>query len=103
MTTLIKLRKRAKEQRIRRFSVMKKDELLKMTEKAEKDNIYYKTIHCDQCVREQRKQKIIDEHTYNRKIMANVILRLVCRYCKHEDFVVDGELQICMDCGVIKE
>ena len=81
---------------------MKKDELLRMIEEAEKE-IYYKNIYCDHCLKEQRKQKIIDEHTYNEKKMANVIRSLVCRYCKHKDFAVDGDLEVCIHCGMIRE
>ena len=102
MATLTELKKRAKELGIRRFSAMKKEELLKVLEEAEKE-VYYKSIHCDQCLDEQRKQRIIDEHTYNEKVLGSVIRQLVCEYCKHEDFAVDGELQICRRCGSIKE
>jgi len=102
MTTLIELRRRAKELGIRRYSVMKKGDLLKVIKETEKE-VYYKTIHCDQCLREQQKQKIIDEHTYDKKLMANVIRQLGCIYCKHEDFAVDGYLEVCLHCGVTRE
>ena len=100
--TLTELKKRAKELGIRRYSVMKREELLKVLEETEKE-VYYKSIHCDQCLDEQRKQKIVDEHTYNEKTMANVIRELVCQHCKHEYFVVDGDLEVCRYCGVIRE
>ena len=95
-------RESAKVLGIRRFSVMKKEELLKVLEEVEKE-VYYKSLHCYQCLREQQKQRIIDEQTYNEKAMVNVIRQLVCEYCKHEDFTVDGDLEVCRYWGVIRE
>jgi len=103
MATLKKLRERAKKLGIRRYSVVKKADLIEAIAEVEKEAYYKESITCDQCLREQRKQKIIDEYTYNKKIMANVIRRLVCNYCEHEDFAVDGDLQICMQCGSVYE
>ena len=102
MQTLIELRKRAKKLGIRRYSVMKREELLKVLEEAEKE-FYYRSIYCDQGLKEQRKQKIIDEHTYNEVAIMNVIRQLVCQYCLHEYFIVDGDLKICRHCDVIRE
>ena len=81
---------------------MKKDELLRIIEEAEKA-VYYKTSHCDQCLREQQKQKIVDKRMYNERTMANVIRRLVCRYCRYKNFAVDGDLEVYMHCGVLRE
>jgi len=102
MATLKELRGRARELRVPRFSVLKKAELVEAIAEVEKE-AYYKSITCDQCLREQQKQKIIDEHTYNKKVVENVIRQLVCDHCKHEDFAVDGDLQICMQCGAVYE
>ena len=82
---------------------MKKEKLLLKIEEAEKE-AYYRSLHCDKCLDERRKQRIIDEKSYNKKAMTNVIRRLVCQYCKHEDFfVVDGDLEVCRHSGEIRE
>lgn len=102
MTTRKKLNDRARELRIRRFSVMKKEELEVAVAEAEKEALYKESVTCQQCLVEQRKQKIIDEHMYNKKTMANVIRRLVCDYCSHQDIAVDGDVRICMGCGAVQ-
>ena len=103
MSNLQELRRRAGELRIKKRSKMKRAELEEAIAAAEKGAWYKENVTCQQCLREQRKQKIIDERVYNERTMANVIRRLVCDQCKHEDFVLDGDLQICVNCGTIKE
>ena len=46
MTTLTELKNRAKKLGIRRYSVVKREELLKVIQKTEK-KVYYKSTHCD--------------------------------------------------------
>ena len=102
MTNLIELRKQAKELKIRRFSVMKKEELEVAVAEAKKEALYKESVTCQQCLVEQRKQKIIDDSMYYQKTMANFIRRLVCDHCNHPDIAVDGDVRICTRCGTVQ-
>ena len=98
-----RLRKRAKELKIPRYSVMKRDDLVQAIEKAEKEEYYKASVTCQACLREQRKQRVIDEHIYNKKTLANTIRDLWCKYCDGCEIVYDGDEQICRKCGSVFE
>ena len=98
---MIKLRLKAKELGIRRYTVMKRPELEKAIEKAETE-AEYKKIECISCLEERKNQRLIDERMYNKQKLAKVIRDCNMRHkCKHTEIAYDIYERICMDCGEV--
>ena len=55
---------------------------------------------CDQCLREQYKQRLIDEHLYTKKLLENTIRKL-CEYCRSDRVEIDGDIELCGNCGTV--
>ena len=107
---IFELRGYLRERGVRGFSMMKKSELeakvqkLKEQEKAEKYEENLKnTAVCAACLGEQRIQRKIDEKTHDQRLFENTLRILVCDFCQHAKFVVDGDHTVCVDCGAAAE
>ena len=98
-----------KDRGIRGFSTLKKGELeakvreIKEKEKAEKyeEDLRHNAV-CSACLEQQRIQRKIDEKMYNQRLLELTMRDLVCEYCKHAKFVVDGDHTVCVDCGALQ-
>ena len=103
------LRGYLKERRIRGYSTLNKGALeakvqeIKEKEKAEKyeEDLRHNAV-CSACLLEQRIQRKIDEKTHNQRLLELTMRDLVCEYCKHTKFVVDGDHTVCVDCGLLQ-
>ena len=91
------LRKKAKELRVKRYSLMKKDELEEAIKEAEKEIWYKENVKCDECLREQHKQRLIDEQLYHQKLMENTIRR----HCNTSKIIIDEDEKVCLTCGTV--
>ena len=97
-----------KDRGIRGFSTLKKSELeakvkkLKEQERAEKYEEDLRHNVCLVCLKQQRIQRKIDEKMYNQRLLELTMRDLVCEYCKHAKFVVDGDHTVCVDCGALQ-
>ena len=103
------LRAFLKERRIKGYSTLRKEELeekikkLKEQERAEKyEQNLRDTALCAACLYEQRIQRKIDEKTHDQRLFDSVVRTLVCEYCQHTKFVVDGDHTVCVDCGALQ-
>ena len=99
---------KANELNIPRRNKMERVEL----EKAIKDTVErYKEIifgsdspDCKECLDELKKQRKIDEHTYDKKLMEQTLRDFGCQYtCSHRSRVIDGGMTVCTDCGLVLE
>ena len=81
---------------------MTKPDLVAAIAEAEKV-VHYGKIECQHCLDERRKQRLIDDKLYDRRCMDNLIRKLVCTYCKHDNFAVDGDIRVCVACGTVEE
>ena len=107
---VFELRGFLKERGVRGFSTLKKAELeakvqkLKEEERAGKyeENVR-DTVICASCLDEQRKQRKIDEKTFNQRLLESAVRTLVCEHCQHTEFVVDGDHTVCVDCGLLQD
>ena len=106
---VFELRAYLQERGVRGYSTLKKASLeekvqeLKEREKAEKyEENLRDTVMCGACLDEQRKQRKIDEKTFNQRLLESVVRTLVCRHCQHTKFVVDGDHTVCVDCGALQ-
>ena len=98
---MIKLRLKAKELRIKRYTSMGKQELEKEIEKAKTEAKYYE-IFCDSCLEERKNQRLIDVKMYNKQKLAKVIRDYnIGHKCKHTKIVYDIDERICLDCGEV--
>ena len=98
-----------KERGVRGYSTLKKSELkikvreIEEKEKAEKyEQNLRDTALCTACLLEQRIQRKIDEKAHNQRLLELTMRDLVCEYCKHTKFVVDGDHTVCVDCGALQ-
>ena len=106
---VFELRAFLKERGFRGFSTMQKSELeAKVREIKEKEEVAMyerelrNTVRCAACLDEQRKQRKIDEKTFNQRLLESFVRTLVCRHCQHTKFVVDGDHTVCVDCGALQ-
>ena len=107
-----KLVEEAKALNIPRRNLMKKDQL-KQTIKDTVDRYRYKEIIsgsdviCKDCLNEFKKQRKIDEYTHSKKLLEQTVRDLSCQFvsdhCCHTRTLIDGEMTVCMDCGLILE
>ena len=107
---VFELRGFLKERGVRGFSTLKKTELitkvekLKEQERAEKyEENLRDTVMCRACLDEQRKQRKIDEKTFNQRLLKSIVRTLVCRHCQHTKFIVDGDHTVCADCFALQD
>lgn len=96
------IRNRGKELGIKRYTVLSITELKEKISEAERKIHYDKTVTCQSCLEERRKQRLIDEKLYDQKTLGNVIRVLVCDYCSHDSFIYDGDVEICIQCGAVR-
>ena len=60
--------------------------------------------YCVTCSKEQYQQRCIDEKVYHQKLLESTIRKLSCygcKWCKSEHIAVDGDIEICVDCGTV--
>ena len=98
---MIKLRKKAKELGIKRYTVMKKQELEEAIERAKTEAKYYE-IFCASCLEERNKQRLIDEKMYKEQKLGQMIRDLSMQYeCPHREIAYDVDERICVHCGEV--
>ena len=105
-----KLLKEAKALNIPRRNLMKKDQLkqaIKDTVDRYKEIIFGSDVICKNCLNELKKQRKIDEYTRSKKLLEQTVQDLSCQFvsdhCFHMRTLIDGEMTVCMDCGLILE
>ena len=105
-----KLLEEAKALNIPRRNLMKKDQLkqaIKDTISRYKEVIFGSDVICKDCLNELKKQRKIDENTHSKKLLEQTVRDLSCQYvsdhCFHTRMLIDGEMTVCMDCGLILE
>jgi len=98
-----KLRQEARMLKIPNWSKMRKKELEDaIRERNTKGTQTGEGLYCDACVREQYQQRCIDEKMYHQKLLESTIRKLHCEWCSSEKMTVDGDLEVCRDCGVVQ-
>ena len=105
-----KLLEEANALNIPRQTGMKQDQLkqaIKDTVDRYKEIIFGSDVICIRCLNELKKQKRIDEYTHGEKLLEQAMRDLSCQYlsdhCFHTRTSIDGEMTVCMDCGLILE
>ena len=103
-----KLVEETKALNIPRRNLMKKDQLkqaIKDTVDRYKEIIFGSDVICKDCLNELKKQRIIDEYTQSKKLLEQTARDLSCQFdhCFHTRTLIDGEITVCMDCGLILE
>ena len=89
---------------------MKKDQLkqaIKDTIDRCKEIIFESDVICKDYLNELKKQRKIDEYTRFKKLLEQTVRDLSCQFvsdhCFHTRTLIDGEITVCMDCGLILE
>ena len=105
-----KLLEEAKALNIPRRNLMKADQLkqaIKDTVGRNKELIFGSDVICKDCLNELKKQRKIDEYTHSKKLLEMTVRDLSCQFvsdhCFHTRTLIDGEMTVCMDCGLILE
>ena len=105
-----KLLEESKALNIPRRNLMKADQLkqaIKDTIARYKEIIFGSDVICKGCLNELKKQRKIDEYTHFKKLLEQTVRDLSCHFvsdhCFHTRTSIDGELTVCMDCGLILE
>ena len=100
----------AKALNIPRRNLMKKDQFkqaIKDTVDRYKEIIFGSDVICKDCLNESKKQRKIDEYTRSKKLLEQTVRDLSCQFvsdhCFHTRTLIDGEMTVCMDCGLILE
>ena len=117
MPNLYELRNKARDLKIWGRSKMKREELKKaiaavagenwyeedvrLKKQEERDKWYQENVRCRDCLREQYRQKQIDEATYNQRLLEQTF-RDLCKWCNCTKIAYDGDLQICTQCGAVQ-
>ena len=90
--------------------MIKKDQLkqaIKDTIDRYKEIIFGSDVICKDCLNELKKQKKIDEYTRFKKLLEQTVRDLsgqfVSDHCFHTRTLIDGEMTVYMDCGLILE
>ena len=103
-----KLVEGAKALNIPHRNLMKKDQLkqaIKDTVDRHKEIIFGSDVICKGCLNELKKQRKIDEYTHSKKLLEQTVRDLSCQFvsdhCCHTRTLIDGEITVCMDCGLI--
>ena len=103
--TIKELVKEARYLMIMGFSRMKKYELEKaIRDKNTKGTQTGDGEACKKCLREQYKQRLINEKTYTEKLLDNALrkLSLLCENCGSDHVVIDGDVELCGNCGTLQ-
>ena len=103
-----KLVEEAKALNIPRRNLMKKDQLkqaIKDSVDRYKEIIFGSDVICKDCLNELKKQRNINEYTRSKKLLERTVRDLSCQFdhCFHTRTLIDGEMTVCMDCGLILE
>ena len=105
-----KLFEEAKALNIPRRNLMKEDQLkqaIKDTVERYKEIIFGSDVICKDCLSELKKQRKIDEYTHSKKLLEQTVQDLSCHFasdhCFHTRTLIDGEMTVCMACGLILE
>ena len=105
-----KLVEEAKALNMPRRNLMKKDQLkqaIKDTVDRQKDIIFESDVICKDCLNELKKQRKIDEYIHSKKLLERAVRDLSCQFvsdhCFHTRTLIDGEITVRMDCGLILE
>ena len=105
-----KLLEEAKALNIPRRNFMKADQLkqaIKDTVERYKELIFSSDVICKDCLNELKKQRKIDEYTHSKKLLEQTVRDLSCQFvsdhCFHMRTLIDREMTVCMDCGLILE
>ena len=105
-----KLVEEAKALNIPSRNLMEKDQLkqaIKDTIDRYKEIIFGSDVICKDCLNELKKQRKIDEYTHSKKLLEQTVRDLSCQFvsdhCFHTRTLIDGEMTVCMDCGLILE
>ena len=105
-----KLVEEAKALNITHRNLMKKDQLkqaIKDTVERYKELIFGSDVICKDCLNELKKQRKIDEYTHSKKLLEQTVQDLSCQFvsdhCFHTRTLIDWEMTVCMDCGLILE
>ena len=101
-----KLVEEAKALNIPRRNLMEKDQLkqaIKGTVERYKEIIFGSDVICKDYLNELKKQIKIDEYTHSKKLLEHTVRDLSCQFdhCFHMRTLIDGEMTVCMDCGLI--
>ena len=103
-----KILEEAKALNIPRRNLIKKDQLkqaIKDTVDRYKEIIFVSDVICKDCLNELKNQRKIDEYTRSKKLLEQTERELSCQFdhCFHTRTLIDGEMTVCMDCGLILE
>ena len=103
-----KLVEEAKALNIPRRNLMKKDQLkqaIKDTVDRYREIIFGSDVICKDCLNEFKKQRKIDEYSHSKKLLEQTVRDLSCQFdhCCHMRTLIDREIAVCMDCGLILE
>ena len=105
-----KLLEEAKALNIPSRNLMKKDQLkqaIKDTVDRYKELMFGSNVICKDCLNKLKKQRKIDEYTHSKKLLEQTVRDLSCQFvsdhCFHTTTLIDGEMTVCMDCGLILE
>ena len=89
---------------------MKKDQLkqaIKDTVARYKELIFGSDAIFKDCLSELKKQRKIDEYTHCKKLLEQTVRDLSCQFVSDHCFptrtLIDREMTVCMDCGLILE
>ena len=105
-----KLLEEAKALNIPRRNLMKKDQLkqaIKDTVDRYKEIVFGSDVICKDCLNELKKQRKINEYTHSKMLLEQTVRDLTCQFvsdhCFHTRTLIDWEITVCMDCGLILE
>ena len=105
-----KIVEEAKALNITRRNLMKKDQLkqaIKDTVDRYKEIIFGSDVICKDCLNELKKQRKIGEYTRSKKLLEQTVRDLSCQFvsdhCFHRRTLIDREMIVCMNCGLILE
>ena len=105
-----KLLEEAKALNIPRRNLMKADQLkqaIKDTVERYKELIFGSVVICKDCLNKLKNRTKIDEYTHSKKLLEQTVRDLSCQFvsdhCFHRRTMIDGEMTVSMDCGLIPE
>jgi len=85
---------------LRKGELLKKYNAIKALEtKSNYEKNFQETVKCYECLRHQRCQRQQDDQLQ----LASIKRDLVCLYCEHVSFAVDGNDTYCIKCGTLQE
>ena len=59
---------------------------------------------CERCLCKQYKQRLINEKMYTKKLLDNALrkLSLLCENCGSDRVAMDGDVELCGNCGTLQ-